>query len=470
MRTTVSTGSLPTSVKAGWASGVLGSGTMLVLTNVLLLFFLVSHVGLSPAVAGLILLATRLYDMVSDVALGVLIDRIPTRWGRRRPWMFLGAIVSTLATFALFNVPEFGSQTMTAAYVTGTLIVFYTGYTLFTIPHTALSAEMTDDYTERTSLMAFRTLFSTGSGLAAYVGAPWLIAYLGGDRAAYGTTAGLFSGVVLLAFLSAVYFTKRVRTIPVESTMLSVRDALAVVLQNRPYLLLLGVKLCLYTALSVVGATQMFAVKYLLGRSEAFFGTMSLVAYIVVLAAIPVWTRIANQYGKSTALMWSIGPYALSHLSWLLATPAEPTSISLLRMGVAGIGVCALTLCGYAMLPDTIDYDYRRSGRQRGGIMAGVFAFIEKTGFALGPAICGFILQASGFVSGRDVAQSADAVDAVRWCIAVGPALMSLLVLPLLIAYRRHEPDMRQQQVAAEAGADDRATVPPSASTSPVGR
>jgi len=451
MRNSVPTGALPTSVKAGWASAVLGSGTMLVLSNVLLLFFLVSHVGLSPAVAGLILFATRLYDMASDLVMGLVSDRIDTRWGRRRPWMVLGAIVSAPATFALFNIPQFDSQLLTAACVAGALIVFYTGYTLFTIPHTALPVDMTNDYNERTSLMAYRTLFSTASGMAAYVGAPWMIAYFGGDRAAYGTAAGLFSGLVLLAFLSAVFFTKRVSETPLETTKLSIRDALAV-LQNRPYVLLLGVKLCLYTAISVVGATQMFAVKYLPGRSEAFFGTMSAVSYVVMLGAIPVWTRLANRYGKATALMWGIGSaYVLSHLSWLLATPAEPAWLSLLRMGVAGFGFCTLTLCGYAMLPDTIDYDYRSTGRQRGGVMAGVYAFSEKTGFALGPAICGFILQSMGFVSGRDAAQSEAAVHAVRWCVSVGPALMASLALPLLIAYRRYEPEMRRQMLAADA-------------------
>lgn len=435
---------LPKRVKAGWASGVLGSGTMLVLTNLLLLFFLVSHVGLSPATAGLILFATRVYDMASDLVLGILIDRIPTRFGRRRPWMLLGAILASLGTFFLFNVPDIDSQASIVAYVTGVLILFYTGYTLFTIPHTALSAEMTDDYAERTSLMAYRTLFSTASGLAAYVGAPWLIAYFGGDRAAYGTTAGLFSGVVLLAFLSAVYFTRGVREIPAETARMSVRDALSVVVQNRPFALLLGVKLCLYTALSIVGATQIFAVTYLLGRTEAFLGTMAAVAYVVVLLAIPLWTKLSNRIGKSTALIWGITTaYAISHLSWLMATPAEPVWISLLRMGVAGFGLCALTLCGYAMLPDTIDYDYRHSGRQRGGIMAGIFAFVEKTGFALGPAICGFILESRGFASGHNAVQSPAAVDAVRWCVALGPALLSLLALPLLFAYRGHERAMR---------------------------
>ena len=141
MHDTASPGRLPTRTKAGWASGILGSGTMLVLTNVLLLYFLVSHVGLSPALAGTILFATRLYDMASDVTLGLLIDRISTRWGRRRPWMVLGAVISGLATFSLFNVPAFDSQAPTAVFVTAALVVFYTGYTLFTIPHTALSAE-----------------------------------------------------------------------------------------------------------------------------------------------------------------------------------------------------------------------------------------------------------------------------------------------------------------------------------------
>ena len=122
-------------------------------------------------------------------------------------------------------------------------------------------------------------------------------------------------------------------------------------------------------------------------------------------------------------------------------------------MGVAGFGFCALTLCGYAMLPDTIDYDYRSTGRQRGGIMAGVYAFVEKTGFALGPVICGFVLQAMGFVSGRGAVQSEAAVNAVRWSISIGPTLMALLAIPLLIAYRRYEPAMRLQRLAADARA-----------------
>jgi GPH family glycoside/pentoside/hexuronide:cation symporter len=251
--------------------------------------------------------------------------------------------------------------------------------------------------------------------------------------------------VVLLAFLSAVFFTRNARQVAAPGARLSLREALAVVLENRPYTLLLGAKLCLYTALSIVGATQLFAVKYLLERAEAFFGTLSLVAYLVMLLAIPVWTRFANRYGKSTTLIWTLASaYILSHLSWLLATPAEPPALSMLRMGVAGLGLCAVTLCGYAMLPDTIDYDYHSSGRQRGAIMAGIYAFIEKTGFALGPAICGFILQFNGFASGVGVEQSPEAINAVRWCVALGPALMSLLALPLLAAYRRHEPAMRQ--------------------------
>ncbi|MXW73342.1 MAG: hypothetical protein F4002_03985, partial [Chromatiales bacterium] len=103
-------GKLPLSLKAGWGVGSMGCLGMLFIVNVFVLFFLVNHLGVDPALAGLILFITRIYDVFSDPMIGFLSDTTRSRWGRRRPWMALGAFMSGLALILTFNVPALASM------------------------------------------------------------------------------------------------------------------------------------------------------------------------------------------------------------------------------------------------------------------------------------------------------------------------------------------------------------------------
>ena len=168
---------LPFALKFGWGIGAVGSVTMMIVVNVMLLFFMVSVLGVSPALAGLILGAVRLADMVVDPLMGVLSDRTRSRWGRRRPWMLGGALGSGIATVALFHVPSFESLIGTALYMAAALAAYYLSYSMFYVPYIAMPAEMTDDYDERTSIMSFRTAFSGVAGLIGLGLAPFLFGY-----------------------------------------------------------------------------------------------------------------------------------------------------------------------------------------------------------------------------------------------------------------------------------------------------
>ncbi|MDE0489872.1 MAG: MFS transporter, partial [Gammaproteobacteria bacterium] len=138
-------GKLPLSLKAGWGVGSMGCLGMLYIVNVFVLYFLVNHLGVDPALAGLILFITRIYDVFSDPMIGFLSDTTRSRWGRRRPWMALGAFMSGLALILTFNAPALASMNALAIYQLIVLIAYFTGYTLFYVPFMAMPAEMTDD-------------------------------------------------------------------------------------------------------------------------------------------------------------------------------------------------------------------------------------------------------------------------------------------------------------------------------------
>ena len=204
-------GQLPWSLKAGWGVGAMGSLGMLFIVNVFVLFFLVNHLGMPPGLAGIILFITRIYDVFSDPMIGYLSDRTRSRWGRRRPWMFLGAFMSGLALIFVFNVPTLASDNATAVYALIVLLAFFTGFTVFYVPFMAMPAEMTDDYNERTSIMSFRVGYSNAAGIVIAAGMPALINYLGGDRGAYEISAILAGILIALTMLMTVLFTGRAR-------------------------------------------------------------------------------------------------------------------------------------------------------------------------------------------------------------------------------------------------------------------
>ena len=146
------------SLRAGWGVGALGVALLFNTYSTLLLFYLTNIAGVAAGVAGTLLAIAKAYDWATDVPMGILSDRTRSRFGRRRPWLLLGAFVCGGAFVMLFSTPAEASDTLKAAYVLGALILFNTGYTLFNVPHLSMPAEMSASYDERTAIMSFRAV------------------------------------------------------------------------------------------------------------------------------------------------------------------------------------------------------------------------------------------------------------------------------------------------------------------------
>ena len=161
----------------GWGIGSLPMSAMFNAVSLLLLTFLIEHVGIAALTAGLLIMVSKIYDAITDPIMGFLTDRTNSRWGRRRPYLMLGGILSGASFVMLFSVPTFSSQSTLIIYVLVALLINATAYTVFNVPYLTMPAEMTRSYHERTTLMSYRVSAIAFGQLLSSVLGPVIIAY-----------------------------------------------------------------------------------------------------------------------------------------------------------------------------------------------------------------------------------------------------------------------------------------------------
>lgn len=420
-----------------WGIGTLGASLLLNGFAYMALFFLTTELGIAAALAGILIGASKVWDAVSNPAMGWLSDRTETRWGRRRPFLLLGAVVASVAFAALYSTPPTLSPEATLIYASCALVLIGTGYTIFNVPYMAMPAEMISSYQERSLMMSYRVFFI---GVGTFVGggaARKIVELAGGGAegyATFGVTIGLGIFICMtLCFLGTrnAPFTRR------ESAQsLSLGEQWRLGLGNRPFVLLLGVKFTQLLGLAAATATLIFVVRFVMHKENA--GSLMLwyvlVSSVIQIVTIPVWLALARRYEKRATYMLATAIFSLATLSWLLVTPEEPAVFFYLRAAVKGFAAAGLLLMGQSMLPDTIEYDYRRTGLRREGVFSGLYSFVEKAAFAFAPAITGLVLGYFGFVS-KAPTQSPTALTGILIAAGVLPAIYFALSLPLLMRY-----------------------------------
>lgn len=430
---------LPYRLLLGWGFGSLGTATLLNALGTVQLFFFVNVLGMSGTVAGSIIFVSKIYDLVTDAPMGILSDRTRSRWGRRVPWMAAGGVLCGLSFWLVFNPPARAEANM-AVWQLGFLLMYATGYTLFNIPYIALAGEMSDSPTERARLMSFRVAFlQTGIVLGA-AAALVLVGIGGGGRAGYGFMAGIVCWIIAVPMLVAAWFSREAdrgaQLTVAAAAHAPVMAQLRGVLKNRPFMVLMAIKILQMIATAAIGASILFLMKNVLGRSEAEVGTkFGLAATAGTMLFIPVWFRIMNRIGKARA--WTLATLlivvALSSFLW--ARPGEADVLFIGRAFVFGVCTAGLLLVAQSLLTDTMQIDRESSGQQREGILAGFYSSVEKFAFAFGPLLVGVILDLGGYDKSAAV-QSAEAQRAIYFCVAILPVICYLLSLPVIRTYR----------------------------------
>jgi len=453
-RTTESDARLPRTLAVGWAIGTIGPTTLLYIVNYSLMYFMTDLLGVTAAAAGLLIFSTRLFDLAFDLLVGVLSDRTISRWGRRRPWMFAGAILTAAGCALLFNSPAALAGNLPGAlgWIGLCLVLYFAGYSMFNVPYLAMPAEMTTNYRERTRLMSLRVVFVSLSGFVGISGANALLAYYGRTMSGYGKMSAEIALLGVVSMLIPVVATRHAAaTHPAREGKLGFILQARTVFSNTPFLVLILTKLLLLLSLSSITTGMLYFMVQVLHRGPASLSLYGLATNLGLLVSLPAWTRLGRRFSKNALFSMAIGLGIPLSLSWMLAGPSEPSWVFILRSAVAGMGAGGALLMGQALLPDTIEYDYLRTGLRREGIFSAIYSFMEKASFAFGPLIVGSVLALTGYVASKagqpNAIQPSSALRGIYLAISVLPAVSSCLCIVLLRFYTLTEARLK----AAEA-------------------
>lgn len=420
----------------GYGVGSVGTGIFSTVPGLLLLTFMVRQLAVSPALAGLVILLPRLWDVVTDPLAGSLSDRTRSRLGPRRPWLLAGSVLMPVAFVGLFQVPDGLSGGAAAAWVLGLYVLGTTAFTIFQVPYVAMPAEMTDSPDERTSIVSWRIAFLTIGILVAGAAAPAVVNGAGGGRAGYSRMGWVIGAALFVALFACFLGTARTRTVAPTRAAVRFRDQFRATADNRPFRWLFAAFVLQALGVGVILAGTEFFAAYTLGDEEAT--TFLFVALVApALVTMPFWSWVGHRFGKRAGFTACVAIFAVGALSLVTASP-DRAWLVYLQVAVMGTAYAGTQMFPYAMLPDVIAADAAATGQQRAGAFTGIWTAGEKAGLAVGPAIYAMVLAVSGFVeseAGQSVAQSDTALTGIVVGFAVVPALLMLASLPMLRRY-----------------------------------
>lgn len=438
MSTTVNGQKLSTFTKFIYGLGDWGTAAATTARNLVWFFFLTEIVNLPASIAGIVVLVGRIWDAVNDPLIGTISDRVSSRFGRRRPFFLIGAIPFGLSFFFIFYAPDFAATWQYTLYYIIVFLVYDTSYTLVNVPYTALTAELSEDYDERSSLAGWRmgtsifgqlvtaALFKL---LADRVFSPWFGE--GPNAAGYAVSAAIWGTLMAIMPLLLFAFLREPKTHkPDPDPIRPIRDFFEV-FRNRPFRLASIIYLLTFTAVDMVA--QIF-IPFLLFYIGLAAGADSIILGVVLGTAfltMPLTVYLMRKLGKrityiATMVLWSI-------VMLIIAGLPEGSSLGLLMTlgALAGFGIGAANATPWSIVADVVEEDEWLTGKRREGIYAGYLVFFRKLVSGVALAVMSFVLSGIGY----DLpVKSAESIQALRIFIGVIPAV--LLVLSMVAAAR----------------------------------
>ncbi|MFB4286560.1 MFS transporter [Nonomuraea sp. ATR24] len=430
-------------VRLGYGVGSFCTATFTAVPGLLLLYYMTNFLAVPAWLAGVVVTAPKVWDLLINPLVGRWSDRTASRLGPRRPWLLAGACTLPVAFFLVFAGPPL-TGVPAALYVGACFLAAATAYALFEVPYKAMPAEMTDDYHERTSLLQWRMVF-VGAGTAiAGIAAPAIVNSQGdsGTLDSYRLMGVVIAVVLLAAMLGSFLGTARapMTGAPQADTGSLIRQ-FAVVRGNASFLWLTVLSCTQQLAVAIMLAAAPYFAAYTIGDPKA---TTSLFAALVgpMMLTMPLWSWLSRRFDKRGAMILAALTFATG-TALALATPLFGGWYAHAMILLVGTGVAGVTLLQFSMLADVIAQDAADTGKRRAGVFTGLWTAVESGVSSFGALIFGVILSMGGFLSSepsRPVEQPDSAVTAVLVGQTAVPALIILLSVAMTFGYRIKDP------------------------------
>ncbi|MGL5490345.1 MAG: MFS transporter [Shewanella sp.] len=440
---------------------------------------LVMGLGMDPFLVGILGAVPRLFDAITDPIMGYISDNARTRFGRRRPFIFAGAIITGIAFMLMWQIYPENGEHYNFVYFLVLSLLFYLGYTMFATPLVALGYEMSPDFHERTRIMAV----SQWIGQLAWMIAPWfwVIIY---DPTLYESAVigsrdlAIWVGLVCLAFgIIPAIFCKE-RPLPkqtaeklsfnsIGSVFVKFFKGIWQTFKCLPFVQLCSATFLVFNGFQTVAQFSFFIIVFYVfngdqgaaGTWPAWFGTIS--SLCTCMLVIPIITKLSQKVGKKNAFiistLISIVGYILRWWAFEQAINEGTRWMMFVSLPLMSFGIGGLFTLMMSMTADVCDLDELETGERREGIFGAVYWWFVKLGTAIAMLMSGWVLSAFGFSrleQIRNSLQSGEAllnmpealeiINMLRFADIAIPVTTALLAVVVIYKYDFTEERARQ--------------------------
>ena len=414
---------------------------------------LVQDLGFPPLLWGILYFLPRVFDSITDPIMGFISDNTRSKWGRRRQYVFLGAIIMGLSYFFMWQLHPENGLSYNFTYFLVWSIIFYLGITIFSVPYVAMGYEMSSDFHERTNIMAVAQWI----GQWAWVIAPWFWVILYDpdwfpNAAAGCRTLSIWVGGVcmVLAMIPAVFIKSKstldeTSYIPLKlsNIMNSLKELLKGFIDafnNVPFRKLCIATFLIFNSFQTIAAFSFFIIVHYMFSGDAgaagFWPTLHgcLGALATTFIVIPIVTSVSKKIGKKQTFVISQGISIIGYLMfWFLFVPGKPY-LFLFALPFFAFGIGGLFTLMMSMTADVCDLDELRSGKRREGIFGALYWWMVKFGTAIAGLLSGVFMAYVGF-SPDAAAQPEGAMTGLRLFYSGFPIMGTLLAIWVMWDY-----------------------------------
>ena len=433
---------------------------------------LVENLGFPGWMLGIIFFLPRVFDAVTDPIMGFISDNTKSRWGRRRQYVFIGSVVMGISFILLWQLHKSDSINYNFFYFLFWSFLFYLGLTIFSVPYVAMGYEMSDDFHERTSIMAI----SQWIGQWAWVIAPWFWvimfdpSWFSSAEVATRTLAVWVGAIFMLCAIVPAIFIRSKSTLNENYAPMNVHTIGASLTQIlfgfveafriKPFRKLCIATFLIFNAFKTVATFTFFIIVYHLfggdtgsaGIWPTLFGSVG--ALMTTFIVIPIVARMSKKLGKKRAFIVSQSISIIGYiLLWFFLIPGKPYMF-IFALPFFAFGIGSLFTLMMSMTADVIDLDELNTGKRREGIFGAIYWWMVKFGFAIAGLASGAILSIIGFDSALAV-QPDGAITGMRLFFSGLPIAGTLIAI--IVMWNYDVTEQRATEVSAELKARKRA-------------
>ena len=388
---------LTTWQKIGYGLGDIYGGGSGVVISFYYLIFLTDVVRIAPALAGTVILISKIYDSITDPFEGIIADRTRTKLGRRRPYLLAGIPLVFLSFFALFYPYSMESETTRFIAVVLSYLFFSTVVSIVMLNYNALHSEITLDYHERSTLSSIRIFFSTVASIVAALVPLEIVKVFPDVHQGYIIMGLAFGAFFALPFIATVSSVKERPEFQKPPEPFDWKVAFIEPFKNRTFVYTLAMYLFAFVAIDTVSTIVAYFVKYYLQRSGevSYVNGTLLIAQVVTL---PFYVWLSKRIGKSKSYILGLAIWVVAMLFSFLLSPNNASFWVYVFASIVGLGTGGIVVMIYAIFPDIPDVDELASGARREGIYSALVTFIRKFSSALAIFAVSNVIGWAGYV------------------------------------------------------------------------